>query len=139
MTGCAESEFRPFWNAATSGELQFPFCHACHNFHWYPMQRCPHCNDPGISWKTIDPVGTVYSWTVVRRPFDPAFPNQIPYIVALLEFSGAPGVRLITNLTGIEAANVSFGMIVRPAFDLYDPVERCLTFRPEKILVEESP
>jgi hypothetical protein len=64
---------------------------------------------------------------------------HFPYIVALLEFSGAPGVRLITNLTGIEAANVSFGMIVRPAFDLYDPVERCLTFRPEKILVEESP
>ena len=58
---------------------------------------------------------------------------------ALLEFSKAPGVRLITTFTDIAAANVSVGMIVRTAFDLYDPVERCLTFRPEKISVGESP
>lgn len=138
MTEISESEFQPFWEAAASSELRFPFCQTCQNFHWYPMQRCPHCSGTGISWNAIDPVGIVYSWTVVRRPFDPAFSNQIPYIVALLEFSSAPGVRLITNLTDIEAAKVSFGMIVSPAFDLYDPAERYLTFQPEKTSVEES-
>lgn len=139
MSEGSESEFRPFWDAAASRELRFPFCNACHRFHWYPMQRCPHCNDTGISWNAIDPIGTVYSWTTVRRSFDTAFSHQVPYIVTLLEFSEAPGVRLITNLIDIAADDVSFGMIVRPAFDLYDPMERCLTFRPEIISVGETP
>lgn len=139
MTESSESEFRPFWDAAASRALKFPFCQACQKFHWYPMQRCPHCNDTGISWKAIDPAGAVYSWTTVQRSFDAAFAHQIPYIVALLEFPKAPGVRLITNLTDVAAADVDFGMIVRPAFDLYDPVERYLTFRPGKTSVEESP
>lgn len=139
MTESSDSEFHPFWDAAAARELRFPYCSACHKFHWYPMQRCPHCNDLGISWKAIDSIGAVYSWTTVQRSFDAAFSHRVPYIVALLGFPKAPGVRLITNLTDIAAADVSFGMIVRPAFDLYDPVERCLTFRPEIISVRESP
>lgn len=121
--------FQTFWDAAASGELQFPACRSCERFHWYPMSRCPHCGAADIYWKAVDPVGSLYSWTIVSRAFDAAFANRTPYIVALVEFSGAPGVRLITNLIDIGANEIDFGMSVSPAFDLYDRANPRLMFR----------
>lgn len=131
MTETVGEEFQPFWDAAAAGELRFPFCRSCQRFHWYPMIRCPHCSAADLSWRAIDPSGSLYSWTIVQRPFDAAFNDRTPYIVGLLEFPGAPGVRLITNLIDIDTDLVEFGLAVAPAFDLYDVAESRLMFRPK--------
>ncbi len=136
MTSAADiaiDGFQPFWDAAASGELRFPACCTCERFHWYPMVRCPYCNGSDIEWKSIKPIGSVYSWTVVQRPFDTAFKNWTPYIVGLIEFIGAPGVRLITNLVDVEPQAIQFSMTVSPAFDLYDTAESRLMFRPKEM------
>ncbi len=122
-------EFQPFWNAAASGELRFPACRSCRRFHWYPMARCPHCGAADISWEAVDPAGTLYSWTIVSRAFDAAFADRTPYIVALVEFSSAPGVRLITNLIDADANDIDFGMPVSPAFELVERTDPRLMFR----------
>jgi uncharacterized OB-fold protein len=134
MTKATDIEgFQPFWDAAASGELRFPVCLSCKKFHWYPMVRCPYCYGSDIEWKTIEPAGSVYSWTVVQRPFDTAFKNRTPYIVGLIEFSDAPGVRLITNLIEVDPRIIEFDMPVLPAFDLYDAAESRLMFRLKKM------
>jgi uncharacterized OB-fold protein len=60
--------------------------------------------------------GKIFSWTVVRYPFDPSFSDQIPYIVAAVVFEDAPGVRLVTNIIDIEPDQIEIGMEVENVF-----------------------
>ncbi len=61
--------------------------------------------------------GTVYSFTVVRQAFDPAFVNQLPFIVALIEPEEAPSVRVLTNIVDTDPADVRVGMPVEVTFE----------------------
>jgi uncharacterized protein len=61
--------------------------------------------------------GTIYTFTVVRQAFDPAFAGDIPYVVALVELQEAPGLRMLTTITGIEPQEVRVGMQVTVAFE----------------------
>lgn len=111
-------EFKPFWRELALGRLSFPRCEACTRHHWYPMKRCPHCLSNDVRWVPVANRGTVYSWTTVCHRFDGSHAGDVPYVVALLEFEDAPGVRLITNLIEIGEADPFIGMLVEPCFEL---------------------
>ena len=49
-------------------------------------------------------------------PFDPAWRDRLPYIVALVEFPDAPSVRLIANVAA-DPETLAIGMAVTPRFD----------------------
>lgn len=108
-------EFAPFFEHARQGELRFPNCDACGRFHWYPMPRCPHCYQPGWRWQRVSGMGEVHSYTVVRHAFDASRRDALPYVVALVTFPDAPGVRFITNIEGDMSA-VRIGARVEPVF-----------------------
>jgi len=107
--------------------LRFPFCEECHRFHWYPMSLCPHCHGPTWIWKSVGACAEIYSWTVIRRSFDPEFVHPLPYIVSLVTFTEAPEVRLVSNLVDITLEKIEIGMRLEPVFD---PVLARVTFRP---------
>ena len=68
-------------------------------------------------WESVSPLGSLYSWTEVHHRFDPS--GEVPYVVALVEFKDAPGVRLITNLIdvgGVGDLALSIDMPVEPCF-----------------------
>ncbi len=108
-------EFAGFFEAARREQLAFPRCTACGSFHWYPMKACPHCRSRDIAWQPVAGEGAVFSWTTVRHAFDPAYKDRLPYIVALVEFADAPGIRLVTNVEADPDA-LSIGDAVRPVF-----------------------
>jgi hypothetical protein len=56
--------------------------------------------------------GFVYSWIVSRHPTQP---GDSPRIVALIELD--EGMRLVSNLQGIDPADVRNGMRVEVEFD----------------------
>lgn len=110
------AEFAPFWEGARAGRVSFPHCEDCGRFHWYPMKRCPHCGGAQIRWRAVKGEGALYSYTIVRYAFSPEFRDKLPYVVALVEFPDAPGVRLITNLVNVPHDAIRIGMRVKPAF-----------------------
>src|SRR5262245_53985195 len=91
-------EFLPHFEGLACREIRLPCCGECGRFHWYPMPRCPHCQSSDIRWTSITGAARLYSWTVVRHAFHPSLRGALPYVVALVTFDDAPGVRLITNL-----------------------------------------
>jgi uncharacterized OB-fold protein len=125
-----QPEFEAFFDAARRGRLSFPRCRACGRFHWYPMKRCPHCRSEAVEWTPVSGRGTLYSWTVVRHPFDDAKAHDLPYIVALVEFPDAPGIRLVTNLVGIDPAAPSIGMPLDAVYPAADETPPLVRFRP---------
>ncbi|MGE0857551.1 MAG: Zn-ribbon domain-containing OB-fold protein [Gammaproteobacteria bacterium] len=98
MSDALAPEFAAFNRWLAAGELRLPYCDACRRHHWYPMPRCPHCRAAVTTWRAVGGRARLYSWTEVSHRFDPRYQGPLPYVVALVEFDDAPGVRLVSNL-----------------------------------------
>jgi hypothetical protein len=109
-------EFAGFHENARAKRLAFPFCRPCGRFHWYPMPRCPACRGREIEWRPVSGKAEVFSFTRVQHPFDKARTEALPYIVALLAFADAPGVRFVTNIVGDRLDEVKIGQAVEARF-----------------------
>jgi uncharacterized OB-fold protein len=90
-----------YFVGAARGELLIPRCEACHAYVWYPTAECPH-DGGALAWTPVSGRGSLFSWTVVRRPFLPAFEELVPFVSALVAIEEDPAVRLVTYLVDAE-------------------------------------
>lgn len=120
------STSRPFWEAARRHELMLQRCGACGKFIYYPRPRCPYCMSERLNWQRCSGRGTVYSYTVVRRPSSRAFADG-PYVLAIVEL--AEGPRLTTNIVAPPEA-VRVDMPVEIFFDDVTPEQTLVKFKP---------
>jgi len=108
-------ESRPYWNAAAQHRLELPWCCDCHEFWFPPSLTCPHCLSTNFVWKPVSGHGKVFSFVTFHRVYHPAFENEVPYVVALIELEEGP--RLISNVVGIAPEDVRCEMPVRVVFE----------------------
>jgi uncharacterized protein len=94
---------QPSRTAAAEGRLELPRCVCCGRFNWYPADTCAHCQHGAFEWIELAPHGSLFSWSVVRRPLFAPYAIIAPYIPALVELPDAPGVRLVTRLVDSDA------------------------------------
>lgn len=94
-----DADTAPFWDAAGAHRLVIPRCRACARWIWQPRPLCPRCHAPDPEWVGIDGDATVVSWTVVHPPVLPVWSGRTPFVILLVELTGAPGVRMIGQLT----------------------------------------
>jgi len=73
---------------------------------------CPVCHSLEFDMAELSGNGLVYSYAVLHHPRSPKF--TYPLVTALVELD--EGVRLVTNLVGVEPADVRIGMAVRVRF-----------------------
>lgn len=123
-------EFLAHFDGLAQSRVQLPYCTACGRFHWYPMPLCPHCQSSKVEWRAVAGDAKLYSWTVVRHAFHPSLRDELPYVVALVTFDDAPGVRLVTNLTQTGLDNLRCDMALRPVFDNKPRTLPRVKFRP---------
>jgi uncharacterized OB-fold protein len=102
---------RYFWDGVDAGRLLARKCAECGRLQHPPSPMCPACHS--VEWTTEELSGraTVHSWIVSKHP---TLPDDAARIVALLDLE--EGLRLVTNLQGIEPAEVRNGMAVEVAF-----------------------
>ncbi len=110
-----DPESQPYWNAAREGRLLIKRCADCGKAHHYPRELCPHCHSDRVTWEQASGKGTVYTYTVARRPAGPAFKADTPYVVALVEL--AEGPRMMTNLVSVDLERVRIGLPVQVRFE----------------------
>jgi uncharacterized OB-fold protein len=108
-------ESAPYWEAAKKHRLELPRCHACGQFWFPPSRTCPHCLAADFSWKAVSGRGKVFSFVVFHRVYHPAFAEDVPYVVAVVELEEGP--RLLTNIVGVAPEKVSCEMAVKVVFD----------------------
>ena len=105
-------EFESFYAHAREKRTAFPRCRSCGRFHWYPMKRCPHCLAAELEWVPVAGRASLWAFTEVNYPFDAKMKDKLPYIVGLVEFPDAPGVRMITNVIDARFDDLQVGMPV---------------------------
>ena len=106
---------QPFWDACRSHELRIQRCLECGTLIHYPKLRCPQDGSDQFEWAQMSGNGEVHSYVVARRAFHPGFAEDVPYVVAIIELD--EGVRLVSNVVGIEPEAVKIGARVTLEWD----------------------
>jgi uncharacterized protein len=102
-----------FWAAARSGRLVLPRCANCAYLQWPPERVCPECQHTDRVWHEFLPEGTLWSYAVYHRALDPAFADQVPYVVGLVELDAG---RKMYGLMKNDESAVHIGQRVRGVF-----------------------
>jgi len=105
----------PFWQAAVGHRLVVQRCTECGRTRLPPAPVCPECRGTESDWKEVSGRGEVYTYTLVHRPI--AVGQPLPTAIAVIALEDAGGVRMISNLVGIDSAQIRIGMPVEVVFE----------------------
>ena len=68
-----------------------------------------------VAWIEASGRGRVHSWTVAHHPFHPAFKEELPYIVAIVDLED--GVRMNAQMRGVRPDEMRIGLPVQVIFE----------------------
>ncbi|MDE3075325.1 MAG: Zn-ribbon domain-containing OB-fold protein [Chloroflexota bacterium] len=106
---------RPFWEAARKGELRMQRCTACGHIRYPINPVCTACLGSGTEWIRLSGRGTVFASLVYYQVYHPAFKDDSPYNVSLIQLEEGP--RMFSNVIGIPPDEVKVGDAVEVVFD----------------------
>ena len=104
----------PYWQAAHEGRLDIPLCGDCGKHHFYPRAICPYCHSDNLNFDTVSGRGEVHTFTIARRPAGPAFADDVPYVIALIELEEGP--RMMSRIQTDDPDAVQIGARVEVTF-----------------------
>lgn len=116
-----EPDTQPFWEATKSHELRYQVCDDCGGIVFHPRRHCTHCLGQNLNWKNSKGEGTIYTYSVVRQNYHPAFRQRVPYVIAWIDLD--EGFRMLSNVVGVDdVENVEIGQRVRVQWEDHDTV-----------------
>lgn len=107
----------PFWNGCNNHELRMPKCNECGTIVFCPSPMCHACNGMEFSWVKLSGNGKVHSFVVVHQATIRGFEEDVPYVVAWIEFPEQQGLKMISNVVDCEVDKVFVGMPVAVVFE----------------------
>lgn len=106
---------REFWEGAKSHKLIMQKCESCKHIR-YPINHiCPKCLSDKFLWEELSGEGEILSYIVFYQKYSPAFADDIPYNVALIQLKEGP--RMFSNIIVADHDVPKVGDKVRVAFD----------------------
>lgn len=106
---------QPFWDALRDHQVSIQQCDDCQTWVFYPRQHCTHCLSDKLTWKPVSGNGTLYSYTLARVPTDPAFADEKPQKMAVVQLDEGP--RINSTLVYLEEDEIKVGMRLKAVFD----------------------
>ncbi len=104
-----------YWDGCREGRLVVQRCTACGTLRHYPQLLCPSCYSGAVEWHEIRPTGTIYSYTIARRPFDTGWKDSAPYALVIVEMDD--GVRMMGDILNVDPDAVQIGGRVMVEFE----------------------
>ena len=99
-----------FYARLAGGTLCLQRCDACGRWRHPPRILCGTCASERWAWRAVSGRGVLYTWTVTHQALVPAFADDLPYAVAVVELEEGP--RLVSAVRGIEPAALRMGLPV---------------------------
>ena len=109
------ADSKVYWAATKESRLVLQECADCGHVDLMPRHVCPKCWSENRTWTDAVGTGTVHSFSIVHRAPLPAFREDCPYVVALIDL--AEGPRIMTNIVGDGALEVVIGDRVEVCFE----------------------
>jgi uncharacterized OB-fold protein len=108
---------RPFFEGAARHALMIQRCSACRTYLAPGSLACDEClaASDALEWVEASGRGTLFSFAIMHRAYHPAFADEIPYNVALVELDEGP--RLPSNVVGVANEALRVGMLLEVTFE----------------------
>lgn len=119
---------RDFWTGGQVGELRFLRCQNCGYYNHPPTPICPRCHSKELRFEAVSGKATLWTFTVNYQPWMPG--PELPFIVAIVAIPEQDGLRLTTNLVGVEPDDVKIGMALEVTFENHNDEVWIPLFRP---------
>lgn len=104
----------PFWDALREHRIRIQYSPSAGRYVFYPRVLAPGTLADDLEWREISGMGTLYTFTVARRPVAPPFAGDVPHLLAIVEWDEGP--RISTEMVNVRPADLRVGMRVRPVF-----------------------
>jgi uncharacterized protein len=111
---------KDFWTSGLDGQLRICRCKDCGTWNQPPGPLCRNCLSSSVVGEPVSGRGTVLTYSVNRHQWG-AEPTP-PYVVAIVELPEQEGLRLTTNIVGIDPEQVRVGMAVEIEFEAIEDV-----------------
>jgi uncharacterized protein len=118
----------PFFQGAREGRLVIMRCRPCGAWRMPARDRCDRCWSTDTEWAQASGRGKVYTFGIMHQVYHPAFATEVPYNVAVVELD--EGVRMTTNITGVDNDSITVGMAVAAVFEPVSDTVSMVRFRP---------
>lgn len=108
-------ETKPYWEYCKKHELRMQRCSECGYIRFPISILCTRCHSMASEWVKLSGKGSVYSYTIYRVAYHPAFKDEIPYVLAIIQLEEGP--RMESNIVGCKPEYVSIEMPVEVSFE----------------------
>jgi uncharacterized OB-fold protein len=105
---------QPFWDALREHRILIQYSPSADRYVFYPRTLVPGTLADDLEWREIDGAGTLYTYTVARRPTGPPWAEKLPQLLAVVEWDAGP--RVSTELVDVAPEDIRIGMRVTPVF-----------------------
>jgi uncharacterized OB-fold protein len=105
-----DDDNRAFLEAWRSGRLLLQHCGQCQKSIFYPRPMCPHCWSTDLSNVAASGRGKIVSYSVIWRPNDPAFNDEVPILLA--EVALEEGALMIARIIDTTPDRLKSGLAV---------------------------
>ncbi len=123
---------QPFWDGLARHRILVQYSPSLRRHVFYPRTLAPGTLADDLEWREIDGAGTLYTFTVARRPTGPPWATGqggVPQLPAVVQWDAGP--RVSTELVDVDPDDIRIGMRVEPVFyDLREGGITLLKYRP---------
>jgi uncharacterized OB-fold protein len=103
-----------FWDALREHRILIQYSPSSGRYVFYPRTLAPRTLADDLEWREIDGAGSLYTYTVARRPTGPPWVDKLPQLLAVVEWDVGP--RVSTELVDVGPEDIRVGMRVTPVF-----------------------
>jgi hypothetical protein len=112
----ADRDSAPWWTALAEHRLLLQRCLRCNSHRAVPRAVCNACGSFDWDWSEASGRGTVASWTVSHRSFQPD--RSAPYVVTLVRLAEGADLMLPGGWAGApDGSDLRVDLPVHAAFD----------------------
>lgn len=105
---------QPYWDGLREHRILIQYSPSSDRYVFYPRTLAPGTLADDLEWREIDGAGTLYTYTVARRPTGPPWAEKQPQLLAVVEWDAGP--RVSTELVDVAPEDIQIGMRVVPVF-----------------------
>ncbi|HSV40885.1 MAG TPA: OB-fold domain-containing protein [Nocardioidaceae bacterium] len=103
-----------FFEAAARDQLAVRRCGECGHLHEPESRTCHSCGSATLGWTMVSGAAKLVSWAVVHHPPHPAFADQVPFPIGLVELAEGPWVH--ARVVDVPLENLRAGLPLAVAF-----------------------
>jgi len=119
---------KPHWEGCQAGVLRVQRCRDCAEYVFVPQPVCTNCLAETLEWVDSSGRGTLYSYTIIHRPQQPAF--DVPYVAIIVEME--EGWHMLSNLKEAPLEVIEIGMRLEVLFERMSEEITLPYFRPAR-------